>query len=91
MPTELVDNYSSFDNVFLDIFDRNAPIKKKVIRANYASYVTKALKKAIMKRPQLEKIYFTKITEESFKKLKKQKEITAVDYTKEREKVFLKP
>ena len=42
--TELVDNYSSVENVF---------IKKKVVRANHAPDVTKALRKAIMKRSQL--------------------------------------
>ena len=53
---ELVDNYSSFENVFIDVLNRHASIKKKVITANQAPYVTKALRKAIMKRSQLEKI-----------------------------------
>ena len=88
MSTELVDNYSSFENVFIDVLNRHASIKKKVIRANHAPYVTKALRKAIMKRSQLEKIYFKKRTQESFKKYKTK--ITAVDYTNEIEKVFLK-
>ena len=42
----------------LSFLNRHASIKKKVIRANHAPYVTKALRKAIMKRSQLEKIYF---------------------------------
>ena len=44
---------------------------------------------SIIKRFQLEKIYFKKGTQESFKKIKN-KNITAVDYTNEIEKVFLK-
>ena len=32
LSTELLDNYSSFENVFIDVLDRHAPIKKKVIR-----------------------------------------------------------
>ena len=61
LSTELVDNYSSFENVFIDVLNRHASIKKKVIRANHAPYATKALSKAIiMKRSQLKKIYFKK-------------------------------
>ena len=71
LSTEMVDNYSSFENVFIDVLNRHAPIKKKVIRANHAPYVTKALRKAIMKRCQLENIYFKKRTQESLKKYKK--------------------
>ena len=44
---------------------------------------------SIIKRFQLEKIYFKKRTQESFKNIKN-KNITAVDYTNEIEKVFLK-
>ena len=61
--TELVDNYSSFDNVFINVLNRDAPIKKKVIRANHAPYLSKALRKALMKRPQLEKICLKKGTQ----------------------------
>ena len=32
LSTELVDNYSSFENVFIDVLNRYTPIKKKVIR-----------------------------------------------------------
>ena len=58
LSTELVDNYSSFENVFIDVLNRHAPIKKKVIKANHAPYVTKALRKAIKKRSQLDKNIF---------------------------------
>ena len=68
LSTELLDNYSSFENVFIDVLDRHTPIKKKVIRANHAPYVTKTLRKAIMKRSQLDKIYFKKRTQESLNK-----------------------
>ena len=71
LSTELVDNYSSLENVFIDVLNRHALIKNKVIRANHARYVTKALRKAIMKRSRLEKIYLKKRTQESFKNYKK--------------------
>ena len=89
LSTELVDDYSSFENVFTNVLNRHGSIKRKVIRANHASYVTEALREAIMKRSQLEKIYFKKRTQESFKNIKNKK-ITAIEYTNEKEKVFLK-
>ena len=49
--------------------------------------MTKALRKCVMKRSQLEKICFTKRTQESFKKYKNKK-ITVVDYTNERKSFF---
>ena len=55
-----VKNYASFENVFLDTLNKHAPLKKKVIRANHAPYVTKSLRKAIIKRSNLQKIYFKK-------------------------------
>ena len=89
LTSSVVTSISCKRHEFIDVLNRHASIKKKVIRANHAPYVTKALRKAIMKRSQLEKIYFKKRTQESFKKYKNKK-ITAVDYTNEKEKVFLK-
>ena len=43
----------------------HALLKKKLLRANYSQYVTIALRKALMKRSKLEKIYFKKKTSES--------------------------
>ena len=91
-PKEIV--YGSFKKSNEEDFNQElrgnlSLIKKKILRANQAPYVTKTLRKAIMKRSQLEKIYFNKRTQESFKIYKK-KTITAVDYTNESEKVFLK-
>ena len=88
LSTELVDNYSSFENVFINVLIEHASIKKKVIRANHAPYVTKALRKIIMKRSQLEKIYFKKRTQESFKKYKKQKNYCSRLYRRNRKSFF---
>ena len=55
-----VKNYASFENVFLDTLNNHAPLKQEVIRANHAPYVTKSLRKAIMQRSNLQKIYFKK-------------------------------
>ena len=64
------------------------PLKKKLLWANYSEYVTKALRKAIMRRSKLEKIYFKKQTNESLKAYKKQKNYCSKLYKKERKKLF---
>ena len=78
---------TSFTLTATRVFNRHALIKKKVVRANHAPYVTKTLGKAIIKRSQLEKIYFKKKTQEFFKKKIKQKN-SAVDYTNKGKKKF---
>ena len=55
-----VKNNASFESVFLDTLNADASPKKKVNRANHAPYVTNALRKAIMKRSNLRKIYLKK-------------------------------
>ena len=55
------------------------------------SYVSKALRKAIMKRSYLEKLYFKSRTENSLKTYKRQKipvgyTTTVVDFLKKKEK-----
>ena len=61
--------YTSFEENFVGVLNKHAPLKKKVIRANHASYVTKALKKTIMKRSYLEKLNFKKIFNRIFEKV----------------------
>ena len=48
---------ASFTKIFIDILNKHAPIKKKHIRANHASFVTIALQKAIMLRSRLRNIF----------------------------------
>ena len=49
-----------FDTVFTTELNRHAPLKKKILRANHSSYMSKTLRKAIMRRSYLEKKYFQK-------------------------------
>ena len=60
----------------------------KVVRANHAPYITKTLRKAIIKWSYLEKVCFKKKTPGSLKKLKNQKNYCSRLYKKEREKYF---
>ena len=82
-------DYASFEKIFLSILE-HAPLKKKLLRANHAPYITKALRKAIMRRSYLEKLYFKKRTPSSLKKYKKQKNYCKKLYKKERKAYFNK-
>ena len=43
-----INEYETFENIFLTVLDKHAPYKKKLLRANHQPYVTKTLRKAIM-------------------------------------------
>ena len=85
---ETVLGYTSFEDNFLGVLNKHAPLKKKVLRANQAPYVTEALRKTIMKRSYLEKLYFKKKLTESLKKYKKHKNLCSRLYKKKRKKYF---
>ena len=59
-----------------------------LLRANHSQHVTKALRKAIIRRSKLENGYFKKQTNESLKAYKKQKNYCSKLYKKEREKIL---
>ena len=67
---------------FLNVLNKQAPLKKKQLRANHASYVSKSMRKAIMRRSYLENIYFKKRTDESLRLYKKQKNYCSMLYKK---------
>ena len=73
---------TSFEKTFLSILEEHAPLKKKLLHANHAPYVTKAFRKAIMRRSYSEKMYFRKRTPTSLKKYKKQKNCNSMLYKK---------
>ena len=66
----------------------HAPIKKKLLRANHVPYMTKALRKAIMKRSELESKYVKNKTNENLKSYKKQINFCSKLYKKERKKCY---
>ena len=88
LSAEFVEEYAPFEKVFLDVLNKHAPLKKKVVRANHAPYISKTLRKAIMKRPYLEKVYFKKKSPDSVIKFKKQKNYCSRPYKKEWKKFF---
>ena len=63
-------------------------MKRKLLRANHASYISKPLRKVIMRTSHLEKVYHKNKSEKSFKAYKKQKNICSRLYKKERKRFF---
>ena len=46
-------NYQEFEKSFPEILNKHALMKKKLVGANQAPYMTKALRKAMMRRSEL--------------------------------------
>ena len=51
-------DYHLFDDIFNKMLDKHASIETKVLRANQKTYVTNAIRKAIMKRSELATKYY---------------------------------
>ena len=51
------ESYESFENVFLNVLRTHAPLKTKVVRENHPPYMNRTLRKAIIKRLELDKKY----------------------------------
>ena len=80
--------FQSFEDIFKNVLDRHASEKKKVLRANSKPYVTKAMRKAIMKRSELATKYRARPNEENQKAFKKQRNFCNRLYKKERRKYY---
>ena len=81
-------DYESFECAFLEVLNIHAPYKKKVVRANQKPYVTKQLRKAIMRRSYLQHQFYKYRTEELGHVFKKQKNYCNRLYKRERKKFY---
>ena len=80
--------YTEFENKFLYVLNKHAPLKKKIVRANHKSYMTKNLRKAIMRRSALQNKYFKSGLIDDCNAYKRQKNYCSRLYKKERKKYF---
>ena len=80
--------YLHFEVTFLRVLDKHASMKKKILRANDKPYMTKILRKAIMRRSALRNKYLKDKSDESYKEFKKQKNYTQRLAKRERTKYF---
>ena len=47
--SEGISNSESFETTVIDVLNKQTPLRKKLLRANHAPYITKTLRKAIMR------------------------------------------
>ena len=78
-----INEYKHFEQIVLEILNIYAPIKKKLLNAYHVSYLTKALRKAIKKRSELESKYVKNKTNENLKSYKKQRNFSSKLYKEE--------
>ena len=83
-------NYKVFEDIFLGTLNKYAPIKQKTVRGNNKPFVSKILRKAIMRRTMLENKYHNCKTAESLKAFKKHKNYTNRLAKKEKAKYISK-
>jgi len=81
--------YNSFEEIFINVLNKHAPFKKKFLRANHEPYMTKALRKAIMRRSQLQTKYFKNKSENNYLAFKKQRNFCSKLYKKERKNIII--
>ena len=72
----VVIGYAHFEHIFLTVLEKHAPIKQRTVRANEKPFMTKVLRKAIMRRSFLKNKYQKLKNEEAHKAFKKQKNFT---------------
>ena len=80
--------YRSFEDAFLHVLNKHAPNKIKVMRANQKPYMTKQLRKAIMKRSYLKNRVYKHGTPTENQAYKKQKNYCNRLYKRERRKFY---
>ena len=81
-------SYDIFESVFLRTLNKHAPIKSKVIRANDKPFMTKALRKAIMRRSALKNKFYKTGSDTIGKEYKTQKNYTRRLLKREKKKYF---
>ena len=64
-----INEYKHFEQIYLEVLNTLAPIKRRLLRANHFPYITKAFRKAIIKGPVLENKYVKNKTDENLKSL----------------------
>ena len=68
-------NYTKLECGFSQVFNKHAPLKKRVVCANEVPYMTRNLRKAIANRSRLENQYYKYKTTESSEGIQKTKKM----------------
>ena len=82
-------SFDDFKTSFLKILNKHAPLKKKYLRANHSTFITKEVRKEIMLRTKLKHQYLKKKTLESRNRYKRQRNF-CVNLIKKAKRSFYK-
>ena len=83
-----VSNYAEFETAYMNTLNKHAPYKKKTVRPNQAPYMTKTLRKAIMRRSALQNKLYKDNTLENDNAYRKQRNFCSKLYKKVRRKFY---
>ena len=83
-----VSDLAKFNACVLEVFNKEAPIKKKYLRANEAPFMNRKLKKAIIIRSRLRNTFLKHPTNENKKNYRKQRNFCVSLLRKEKKKFF---
>jgi hypothetical protein len=81
-------SYQIFEEKFIEILEKHAPLKSKTLRANDAPYMTRALRKAMMKRTELATKYGKTRSLNDYKHFRKHRNYVNRLYKRERKNYF---
>ena len=81
-------NYQIFEEKFIEVLEKHAPLKTKTLRANDAPYMTKTLRKAMMKRTELATKYGKTRNPDDYKQFRKHRNYVNRLYKRERKNYF---
>ena len=83
-----VSNYAEFETAYMNTLNKHAPYKKKTVRPNQAPYMTKTLRKAIMRRSALKNKLYKDYTLENDNAYRKQRNFCSKLYKKVRKRFY---
>ena len=65
--SESISNYESFETTFIEVLNKHAPLRKKFFKDNVTPYISKTLRRAIMRRSELDTKYLKTKTQTDLK------------------------
>ena len=85
---EPINTYDAFEDIFMLTLNNHAPQKSKVLRANDKPFMTKALRKAIMRRSALKNKFYKTRSPDIGRAYKTQRNYTKRLLKREKKKYF---
>ena len=82
--------YDDFEETFLSLLNKHAPLKKKILRYNNDPFMTKELRKKIMKRSKLKNKYNKKRNYENWSLYKKTKKLLFITIEENQKRLLWK-